>query len=94
MKIDLDSGQLFTDGGEFLKVLHCPISTRGGELIERDERSRLCVECCRPVYDTAKMSDEDVSSLLSGNPDACLAISPTQTNCTVLPRSRRLAGQE
>lgn len=87
MKIDPQMADLFTDSGEFLKTLHCPLEKQWEALVKVSDRTRLCKSCCRPVYDTVSMTDEDLKILLAGTPDACLAISPTQGNCTVIPKS-------
>jgi hypothetical protein len=86
MKIDPQTFDLFTDSGEYLKTLFCPRKMRWEEMKPTDSKSRMCESCSRNVYDTATLKDSDLQQLLQREPEACLSISITQDNCTVLPR--------
>ena len=87
MKIDPQTFDLFTDSGQFLKTLFCPRRKRWEEMTPMDSQSRFCESCSRNVHDTAALSDRELQHLLHREPEACLSISITQDNCTVLPRS-------
>lgn len=90
MEIDLQTGNLFTDEGEFLKTLSCPLNKKWNDLDGSHDKSvRPCDSCSRMVHDTAGMTDHDIVILLEKDPDTCLAISADQGNCTVLPRKFR-----
>ena len=86
MKIDLQTSSLFTDSGRFLKKLHCPLGVSWDAMREQGSHFRTCDACSREVYDTSKLNDDALVLLLSRDPHACLMISPTQHNCTVIPR--------
>ena len=92
MKIDLQASSLYTDAGKFLKKLHCPLDKSWDELKPLESGSRMCSSCSRVVHKTASMTDEELESLLAKDPEACLMISLTQANCTVLPHGMRPIG--
>lgn len=86
MKIDLQTASLFTDSGRFLKKLHCPLGMSWDRMRGSGGTFRTCDACSREVYDTSKLNDDELLLLLSRDPHACLMISPTQHNCTVIPK--------
>jgi hypothetical protein len=88
MKIDLQTASLFTDSGRFLKKLHCPLGMSWDTMIGAGGNFRTCDACSRDVCDTSKLNDDELLLLLSRDPHACLMISPTQDNCTVIPKMR------
>lgn len=91
MKIDLQTSSLFTDSGRFLKALHCPLGISWHTMRAGGDTFRTCDSCSRDVYDTSKLNDDELILLLSRDPKACLMISPTQENCTVIPRMQNKA---
>ncbi len=89
MKIDPRDNSLYTDSGKFLKTLHCPLRKNWNELVPDGNGARTCDACSRKVHDTSVLSDEQLVSLLDTDPEACLAVSQVQDNCTVLPAGIR-----
>lgn len=88
MKINPRTAELFTDDGQFLKRLHCPLR-KGLEELKGDAAGPLfCDSCHREIHDTAPLGDDDVRLLVAENPQVCLMVSPTQENVTVLPGLR------
>jgi hypothetical protein len=87
MKIDLQTDSLFTDSGQFLKKLHCPLRKSWNALKPLGSAARMCDSCSRVVHDTASMSDNDLLALLALDPGACLKVSIPQENCTVIPNT-------
>ena len=85
MKINPRTAELFTDSGQFLKTLFCPLQKSWGEMTPVGQGSRVCDSCYREVHDTSAMSDDELLCLIAKDPEACLTVSPTQENCTVLP---------
>lgn len=87
MKFDPETKELFTDSGEFIKVLHCPRKMRWEQLaISEVSPHRTCEACDHPVFDTAAMSDEDVLATVRADPSTCLCIRASQENVTLIPR--------
>ncbi len=89
MQVDPITAELYTDTGRFLKRLSCPRRVLWEEMTPVSSGSRKCSECTKPVYDTSLMTDDDLVGLLERDPSACLMISLTQDNCTVVPSGMR-----
>lgn len=89
MQIDPTTADLYTDTGQFLKRLCCPRYVLWEEMAPITPGSRECRECSKPVHDTSLMTDQDLVRLLERDSSACLMISPTQDNCTVIPAGMR-----
>ena len=53
MKFNPNTGKLFTDQGEFIKKLHCPLKKTFDEL-----KNGYCNSCNKYVVDTNTMSDK------------------------------------
>lgn len=85
MKINPKTLDLYTDSGEFLKQLYCPLKKSWGEMEPMTPTARMCDSCSRVVHDTSLYSDEELVSLMAKEPGACLKVTPVQENCTVLP---------
>ena len=84
MRISLKTKELTTDAGEFLKKLHCPLQKTWTTMEPTSQYTRTCTSCSRQVHDTAQMTDGQLKRLLAKDPTTCLAVSPTQLNCTVI----------
>lgn len=85
MQIDPKTRTLYTDNGQFLKVLSCPENKNWAELFSATDGSRACDTCLRKVHDTSLLADDQIITLIAHDPNTCLAVSPTQDNCTVIP---------
>jgi hypothetical protein len=85
MKFDPISRTLYTDQGQFLKVLHCPKQKRWQDLRQTGpEAHRSCSHCERTVFDTAELSDPQIVDLLHNDPDTCLKVSLDQPNVRIV----------
>lgn len=86
MRLNLETNELFTNAGELVKVLHCPLRMRWVQLIANDgSPHRTCGECSRVVLDTSALSDAEVLAEVRTDPSTCLAVKMTQANVTLLP---------
>ena len=83
MKVDLQTGDLFTDSGDHLKTLFCPLRKQLDEM-KGSARNFYCDSCNMKVHNTEAMTDCEIQQLLNDNPEACLVISLEQSNCTIL----------
>lgn len=83
MKYNPITNQLFTDDGAFLKTLHCPLWVEWNNLLTVNAGFRVCNHCTKQVYDTAMLNDNELSMLLSENPNTCLKIDINQPNLTL-----------
>lgn len=85
MRFDPNTKELFTDSGELVKVLHCPLRMRWEQLGTRaSSPHRTCGECDHPVLDTAEMSDAEVLATVRAEPSVCLCVRASQANVTLL----------
>ena len=86
MKFDPNTRELFTDAGELVKVLHCPLRMRWEQLGKcAGSPHRKCGRCDHPVHDTAALSDAEVLATVRIDPSACLCIRASQANVTLIP---------
>ena len=83
MILDLSNNHLYTDGGVFIKALHCPKQVSHSSLLKDQKGSSICKECSKVIHDTSKLSDEDVSAIVQNDASVCFSVSPTQSNLSV-----------
>lgn len=89
MKIDPTNAALYTDAGDFLKFLGCPLQKKWDSLAIDKPGARHCDACARTVHDTAQLTDADLQRMIANEPEICLKVSPQQSNCTIIPRALR-----
>jgi hypothetical protein len=86
MKFDPNTKELFTDEGELIKVLYCPLRMRWEQLdVRPGTPHRQCSECNHSVLDTATYSDAQVLLAVRSDPSTCLCVRASQSNVTLLP---------
>lgn len=86
MKFNRITKELFTDAGELIKVLRCPLRMRWEQLDGGPGAPhRHCGECNHSVLDTAILSDAEVLSVVRSAPSTCLCVRASQSNVTLLP---------
>jgi hypothetical protein len=86
MKFDRDTRELFTDAGELIKALHCPLRMRWDQLGETEgSPHRVCSNCSHPVLNTSALSDADVLNAVRAQPTTCLCVDSNQSNVVLLP---------
>ena len=85
MKFDPETRALYTDAGEFLKILHCPLHQRWEQLGVRSATPhRHCGQCERAVLDTSALTEEALISAVRADPAVCLSVSAVQANITII----------
>jgi hypothetical protein len=90
MQFNPETKALYTDEGELVKVLHCPLRKQWDQLALLPVKPhRTCANCERMVLDTAAMTDAEVLSAVRADPSTCLAVSSRQANVTILHRGLR-----
>jgi hypothetical protein len=85
MIFDTSSLSLYTDAGELIKVLRCPLKQQWRELRETETAHRTCSNCERSVLDTSTMTEAEVVAAVRSDPQTCLCVSAVQENLTLLP---------
>jgi hypothetical protein len=87
MKFDPKTKALYTDAGEFLKVLHCPLRQRWEQLgVRSASPHRHCDQCEKTVLDTSTYTDGELRSAIRDSPAICLSVSARQPNVTILQK--------
>ena len=85
MKINPKTKQLFTDTGELIKVLHCPLQKKWEQLAANlAGPHRHCAGCEREVLNTDGMSDAEVLATVHADPSTCLFVSGNQQNLAII----------
>ena len=61
MKYKVDTRELFTDNGLFVKKMQCQISVDWDIMIpSKNEMERICIHCNKSVLNTEFLSDDEV----------------------------------
>jgi hypothetical protein len=82
--------QLFTDQGQFIKQLHCPLNVLWSELNPiQKSRKKLCEHCSRAIIKTDALIDEALLSLVTKDPDTCLQLEFDQENLLIDPFAKK-----
>jgi hypothetical protein len=92
MKFDPISKSVFTDKDEFVKKLSCPYKMNWDDLARTNDTKRKCSNCGHFILDTEYLTDEELLSIVSKNPDTCLKIDLTQANIKII--SNGILGQK
>lgn len=75
MKYNPITKKLYTDKGELIKELYCPLSKEWSNL-----KKGYCDSCNKMVYDTSKMKDQEVLDFVKKNPKSCLKVDLITSN--------------
>lgn len=87
MKFNPHTNKLFTDDGRLIKKLHCPFRLDWNKLGPSDDpAARRCDICQHAVTDTARLTEDDLLTLMKDNPKACLKVDLYQDNLTLTHR--------
>lgn len=85
MKFDRETKELFTDAGELIKVLHCPLRMRWTQLgVTSGSPHRICASCDHRVLDTSALSDADVLAAVRADPSTCVCVRASQPNLSLV----------
>lgn len=85
MKFNPKTKSLYTDSGELVKRLHCPLRMQWEQLHpNRINTHRMCTVCERTVFDTAGMTDAELLAKVQIDPLICLSVTARQANVTII----------
>lgn len=71
-------------GGDLIKRLSCPFALKPDDLKNSGAgKTRFCGLCNSVVYETSRMSEEEIRGVVSSNADTCLVILPDQSNIEI-----------
>jgi hypothetical protein len=75
MQYKVDTKELFTDKGEFVKKMQCPIDVEWEDIIPvKNDIERNCVHCNKSVLNVEFLSDDEVVFLVNKRPETCLKV--------------------
>lgn len=78
---------LYTDAGELIKVLHCPLRKQWNQLAPQAANThRTCDSCEKTVLNTNRMTEAEVVGAVRADPSTCLAVDMRNPNVTILVR--------
>lgn len=85
MQFNPKTQALYTDSGELIKVLHCPLRKQWDQLAPQTATPhRVCDSCARQILNTTEMSDAEVLSAVRADPSTCLAVDRKHPNTRIL----------
>lgn len=75
MQYKVDTKELYTDKGVFVKKMQCPKDVDWEKMLPgKNDIERICSYCNKSVLDVEFFSDDDVLFLMKKSPDTCLKI--------------------
>ncbi len=75
MKYKIDTKELYTDNGVFVKKMHCPREVDWDNIQPgKNDLERRCNHCNKSVLNADFLSDDEVLFLLNKRPETCLKI--------------------
>jgi hypothetical protein len=85
-----ETRRLYTDEGEFIKDVHCPLATQLARTVSaaEPERSFRCMHCKTEVKNLAYLSDKQALEAAQQNPDVCFFASQAAKNVVHISRPK------
>jgi hypothetical protein len=82
MILNLKTKSIYTDKGEFLKKVQCPLDVTEEDLVNSKSNPMIknCSHCRSGVYKTENLSDEELKELVKENPAICFYVKLNQSN--------------
>ncbi len=75
MKYKIDTKELYTDKGVFVKKMQCQIGVDWDKMeLGNNDLERICSHCNKSVLDVEFLSDDEVLFLLNKKPETCIKI--------------------
>jgi hypothetical protein len=87
-----DSHSLYTDQGEFIKQVHCPLATRLARAVSVAEGAREfnCTHCKTKVKNLAFLSDEEALKAAANDKDVCFFATTSASNVVHVTEPRHM----
>ena len=67
--------KIYSDKGEFLKEIDCPMSIKNHQLIKSSQNKLFCEQCEKTIVDTEYLSELDLEKMIKNDRKICLKIS-------------------
>jgi hypothetical protein len=73
MKMNINTGEIFTDNNKFLKKLQCTQSVDWQTMQQTEKPGvKRCNLCSKTVTDINNLSDKDLLAIFAAEPNACV----------------------
>ena len=93
MRFNPITKEIFSDSGQFIKQLNCPLKKNYASLLKSNEGNKIiCDTCNHEIIDSSKLDDKMLIELVKQNPGTCLKIDLNQDNIKLLTNG--LLGQK
>jgi hypothetical protein len=67
--------KIYSDKGEFLKEIDCPMSIKNHQLTKSSQNKLFCEQCEKTIVDTEYLSELDLEKMIKNDRKICLKIS-------------------
>jgi hypothetical protein len=86
-----ETKRLYTDDGQFIKEMHCPLATKLARTVSAAEpdRSIRCMRCRTEVKNLAYLSDEQALGAAKQNPSVCFFATQAAQNVVHISTPRQ-----
>lgn len=75
MKYKIDTKELYTDEGVFVKKMQCKTGIDWEKMESgKNDLERICSHCNKSVLDVEFLSDDEILFLLNKKPETCIKI--------------------
>lgn len=76
--------KLYTDSGEFIKEIKCPLNMQWDQMGSSSiSNSRLCKQCNHEVIDSLNLNETELLEMVKQNEKTCLKVDLNQENIRV-----------
>jgi hypothetical protein len=84
MRFNPITKEIFSDSGQFIKQLNCPLKKNWNSLLTSNEsHKKICDTCNHEIINSAKLDDKQLIEIVKQNPNTCLKIDFNQHNIKI-----------
>lgn len=81
--------EVYTDKGEFVKLMNCPYKINWNKLEVNNSTLRKCAKCNHLILDTEFLSDDELLNIVKHKPETCIKIDLNQQNIKLISNGSR-----
>ena len=84
MKFNPITNRLYSNDGNLLKELHCPLNKQWENLSQAIPlKGKLCEHCDKVIIDTSLLKEKDIIEEMQNDPGTCLKVDINQENLII-----------